>query len=61
MSRKCRLIRLPMRFHRPARTIVVEEGERKCAKMCEKLSELRDSGEQVDVKSGSKLMGTVVR
>jgi hypothetical protein len=29
--------------------------------MCEKLSELRDGGEQVDVKSGSKLMGTVVR
>jgi hypothetical protein len=50
-----------MRLLRPDRTIVVEVGERRCAKMCEKLSELRDSGEQVDVKSGSKLTGTVVR
>jgi hypothetical protein len=47
MSRKHRLIQLPIRLRR-AKTIVVEVCETGCAKMCEKLSELRDRGEQVD-------------
>jgi hypothetical protein len=60
MSRKDYL-QLPIRLHGPTRTIVVEVGGVGCAKMCDKPSELRDSGEQVDVKSGTKPMGTVVR